>query len=381
MSSILFDNVRVYLSGAFFPAQKVLIEKGKIAAVGSKVLKNVETVIDGQGKYLIPGLIDAHTHLGLTDHGYGPSGSDLTEWSEPITPHLRPLDGIKMRSDSLNDARRSGISVCMVSPGNANLIAGQCSILKTYGNSADVGLIVEQAGIKICLGEEPKHLLEGRKAFPTTRMGMAALLRETFMKAQDYHEVKQSKKGLRDRIIQMEALGPLLDGAVPLRAHAQRLEDIMAAIRLADEFKLKLVIEHGIEAHKVAGLLADKKIPVVLGPLLMAERSAETRDRIFECAVSLLDAGVEVALTCDYPGLPVETLRIAAAMAVQFGLDEKRALQCITETPAKILGIANRVGHIRKGYDADVGLFSGHPLDIRSKLEVLVIDGEIFKFN
>ncbi len=173
---------------------------------------------------------------------------------------------------------------------------------------------------------------------------------------------------------------PLMEGRIPMRAHAHRLDDIMTAIRIAEEFKLKIILEHATEAHKVAKLLAEKKIPVILGPVLVPALKFELRERVFESACILFDAGVEVALTCDYPGLPIESLRIAAAMAVQYGLDEKRAIMSITENPAKILGIDNRVGQIKKGYDGDVAVFNGHPLDIRSRLEYLVIDGEIFQY-
>ncbi|RCK78620.1 MAG: amidohydrolase [Candidatus Ozemobacter sibiricus] len=378
--SILFDNIRLYMAGAFFPGQKVLVEKGKIAAVGSKILKTVDETIDGKGKYLMPALIDAHTHLGLFERGNLTPGSDMAEVFQPITPHLRPLDGIKMRDQALEDARRAGVAVCMVCPGPTNPIAGQCSILKTNGNSADVGLIVEQAGIKICFGEEPKNTYHKQKKAPSTRMGVAALIRETLMRAQDYAEQKASKKGIRDRNIQFEALLPMLEGRVPMRANAHRVEDIMTAIRIAEEFKLKLIIEHGTEAHLLAPMLAEKKIPVVLGPALVPHLRFELRDKTFESAVILMNAGVEVALTCDFPGLPIEALRIVAAMAVQFGLDEKRAINAITENPARILGIQTRCGQIKKGYDADLALFSGHPLDIRSKLEMIVVDGELFRF-
>ncbi|MFZ2955993.1 MAG: amidohydrolase family protein [Candidatus Ozemobacteraceae bacterium] len=379
--SILFDNVRVYLGGAFFPGQKILIEKGKVAAVGSKILKSAETVIDGQRKYLVPGLIDAHTHLGLNDSGSGIQGSDINERFQPITPHLRPLDGLRMRDKVLDDARRAGITTCMVCPGSTNPIAGQCSIMKTNGNSADVGLIVEQAGIKFSFGEDPKQQYGHTvKKFPSTRMGISALMRETLMKAQDYLEQKQSKKGIRDRIIEFEALIPLLEGRVPMRAHAHRVEDIMAAIRIAEEFKLRLVLEHATEAHLIAKTLAEKKIPVISGPATVPELKFELTGKIFESAVILLDAGVEVALTCDYPGLSIDSLRVAAATAVQYGLDEKRAMQAITEFPAHILGLDSRIGQIKKGYDGDVVLFSGHPLDIRSRIEAVTIDGELFSF-
>jgi len=376
--AILFDNVRVYLGGSFFPNQKVLIEKGKIAAIGSKILKSADITIDGQKKYLISGLIDAHTHLALDDESQNWPGS--SEIYDPITPQLRPLDGIKMRDRILDDARRSGISVCTVCPSSLNPIAGQCSIMKTYGNSADVGTIVEQAGIKFSFGEDPKYHFKRESKFPSTRMGVAGIIRETLMKAQDYFEQKESKKGVKERNIKLEALVPLFEGRVPMRAHAHRIEDIMAAIRIAEEFKLKIILEHATEANQIAKLLAQKKIPVILGPVLVPPLKFELREKMFESVCTLLDAGVEVALTCDYPALPIEALRIAAAMAVQFGLDEKRALMCITEYPAKILGIDNRVGQIKKGFDGDVAVFNGHPLDIRSRLEMLIIDGEIFKY-
>lgn len=380
--AILFDNVRIYMGGAFFPGQKVLIEKGKIAAVGSRILKNVELTIDGQKKYLIPGLIDAHTHLALPDTVTGlDCDTDYNERYEAITPQIRPLDGIKMRDCILDDARRAGVTLCVVAPGTSNPIAGQCSILKTYGNSADVGLIVEQAGILFSFGEDPKNNFLQQKQFPSTRMGTAALIRETLMKAQDYLDQRESKKGVRDREIQMETLIPLLEGKVPMRAHAHRVEDIMTAIRIAEEFKLKLVLDHAIEGYQIADIIAKKKIPVVLGPILVPKLKFEFREKVFESARILMDAGVEVALSCDYPGMPIESLRVAAAMAVQFGLDEKRAMNSLTEVPAKILGLENRMGQIKKGFDADVALFSGHPLDIRSRLECLVIDGEIFQFG
>jgi imidazolonepropionase-like amidohydrolase len=377
--SIIFNNVRIYMSGAFFPGQKVLVEKGKIASVGSKILKNVEKVIECDQKYLVPGLIDAHTHLGLFENGV--PKNDMAETHPEVTPHLRPLDGIKMRDQGLEDARRAGISTCMVCPASELPIAGICSILKTNGNSADVGLIVEQAGVLMTFGQQPKINAKADKKAHSTRMGMTALIRETLMKAQDYLALKQSKKMTKDREIDMEALIPLIKGDVPIRACAHRAEDIMAAVRIAEEFELKLVIEYGTEAHLVADKLAAKKIPVVLGPSLMPRFRHEMNEKTFESAKILMDAGVDVAFTCDYPGLPIETLRVAAAMAIQHGLDEKRALMAISENPARILGVEERIGKIKKGYDGDLALFSGHPLDIRSKLEALVIDGDLFVFD
>lgn len=377
--SIIFNNVRIPISGSFFPGQKVLVEKGKIASIGSLIRKNVEKIIECDQKYLVPGLIDAHCHLGLFESGS--VDGDISETYGDITPHLRPLDGIKMRDRAMEDARRAGISTCMVCPASDSAISGVCSILKTNGNSADVGLIVEQAGILMSFGELVKTGSSKRNSAPSTRMGIAASIRETLMKAEDYMVAKQSKKIQKDREIDMEALLPLLRGEVPMRACAHRAEDIMSAIRISDEFNLKLVIEYGTEAHMLASVLAKKQIPVVLGPTLIPRFRYELNEKTFESAKVLMDAGVEVALTCDYPGLPIETLRVSAAMAIQYGLDEKRALSAITDIPAKILGVNDRIGKIKKGYDGDLALFSGHPLDIRSKLEALVVDGDLFVFS
>jgi imidazolonepropionase-like amidohydrolase len=377
--SIIFNNVRIFMGGSFFPGQKVLVEKGKIASVSSRILKNVEKVIDCDQKYLVSGLVDAHTHLGLFESSV--PGNEMSETIPELTPHLRPLDGIKMRDKGLEDARRAGVSTCMVCPASELPIAGICSILKTNGNSADVGLIVEQAGVLMTFGERPKVNARSAKKEHSTRMGMTALIRETLMKAQDYLAAKISKKITKDREIDMEALLPLIKGEVPMRACAHRAEDIMAAIRIAEEFELKLVIEYGTEAHLIADKLAERKIPVVLGPSLMPRFRHEMNEKSFDSARILMDAGVDVALTCDYPGLPIETLRVAAAMAIQYGLDEKRALKAITEVPAKILGVDARIGKIKKGYDGDLALFGGHPLDIRSKLEALVVDGDLFVFD
>ena len=264
--SIIFNNVRTFLSGAFFPGQKVLVEKGKIVSVSSKILKNVKKVIDCEQKFIVPGLIDAHTHLGLFDHGEQSESRDVSELYSEITPQLRPLDGIKMRDRALDDARRAGVTTCMVCPGADLPIAGQCSILKTNGNSADVGLIIEQAGILVSFGDKPKIAAKRNQNPLITRMGLTALLRETFMKLQDYAERKSSKKGIKERDIQLESMLPLLKGEIPLRACAHRVEDIMTAIRIAEEFGFKLIIEHGTEADQIADVLAKKQIPVILGP-------------------------------------------------------------------------------------------------------------------
>lgn len=377
--SIIFNNVRVNTSGMFFPGQKVLVGRGKINMVSSNIRKNVGMVVNCDQKFLVPALVDAHSHLGLFD-SYDVDLNMAEVYSEVI-PHLRPLDGIKMRDAAIADARRAGVSTCLVCPASELPIGGICSILKTNGNSADVGLIVEQAGILASFGRSPKSNAQRNQNSSATTMGIVSVIRELFMRGQDYYEAKQSKKFNRERDITLEALVPLFRKDVPLRVVAARAEDIVAAIRIAEEFDLSMVLHKASEAHVVADMLAEKEIPVVLGPVLSPMDRYEVTEATFESAKILMDKGVEVALTCDFPSLPIETLRVAAAIAVQYGLDERRAFAAITEVPAKILGVSNRIGQIKRGYDADLALFSGHPLDIRSKLDMLLIDGEPFIFS
>jgi imidazolonepropionase-like amidohydrolase len=262
----------------------------------------------------------------------------------------------------------------MVTPGSANPIGGQTCIIKLRGNTADEASVREVAGIKFAYGENPKRIYGEQKQFPCTRMGIAAVIREWLMKAQDYGKKKKTKE-FKERDIKLEALLPLLEGKIQARAHAHSADDIITAYRIAQEFNLDLVIDHCTEGHLIAKELGRWKARAVVGPTFSARSKPELRHKNFDTVRTLLDEGCIVAITTDHPVIPIEGLSLAAALCVRHGLDEERAMKAITEYPAIILGLDKKLGKLEVGFDADVSVWDGHPFDARSKPEAVFIDG------
>ena len=223
-------------------------------------------------------------------------------------------------------------------------------------------------------GENPKRVYGEQKKFPSTRMGTAAVIREWLMKAQDYLKRKKTKE-FKEREIRLEALIPLIEGKIQARAHAHQADDIITAYRIAQEFNLDLVFDHCTEGHLIAKELGKWKARAVVGPTLSSRSKAELKNKTFDTVGILMDEGCVVALTTDHPVMPIESLSVAAAMCVRHGLDEERAIKAITENPAIILGLDKRLGKLEVGYDADVVVWDGHPLDTRSKTEAVFVDG------
>lgn len=379
----------VFYQGKFQELDKLLIEKGKIADISlasvkpkkgkisaqakKKAFASVDA-IDCTGKYIVPGFIDAHTHLTLEEEGIGRYDSDVNEFFEPIAPQIRAFDAIKMRDGSFASALSGGVTTVMIAPGSANPIGGQCCILKLAGNTVEEAVIRENCGIKIAFGENPKNNYGGQKKFPSTRMSTAALIREWLMKAQDYLKRKKTKE-FREREIKLEALLPLIEGKIPARAHAHQADDIITAYRIAQEFNLDLIFEHCTEGHLIARELGKWKAKAVVGPIYTFKSKPELKNRSTKTVATLMDEGCLVALTTDHPVNPIYGLNFAAALCVKEGLDEERALKAITEYPATILGLDKRIGKLDVGYDADVVIWDNHPLDIRSKAEIVFING------
>ncbi|USS40056.1 amidohydrolase [Thermococcus aggregans] len=362
----------------------ILIKNGKIEKVGGKDLEIPEDyeVIDVSGKIITPGLVDAHAHIGLFEEGLRWEGNDGNEMTDPITPHLRVIDGIKPDDPAFEMAREFGITTVGILPGSANPIGGMGAAIKTYGRTVEDMLVKFPMGMKMAFGENPKNVYGvTQKKMPQTRMANAALIREWLYKTKTYIEKKEKAKEDPDKApefdIRLEALEAVLKGEIPIRAHAHRASDILTAIRIAEEFGVKIVIEHGTEAYKIADIIAKKGIPVVHGPLLLPRHKPELRNLTIESPVILAKAGVEFALSTDALGQVIFELPIMAAIAVRKGLAPDVALKSMTIVPAKILGIEDRVGSIEEGKDADLVVFSGDPLDIRNKAEMVLINGEI----
>jgi imidazolonepropionase-like amidohydrolase len=369
----------------------VLLEAGKIVAVegpGFGVPAGAE-VIDAAGKWVLPGFIDAHTHVGLVEESQGWAGRDGNESTKPVTASVRALDAINPADQGFRDAIGGGVLAVNVNPGSGNPIGGQTVALKCWGRVVDQMVLREPSGVKSALGENPKRTFGDRHETPSTRLGTAAVIREAFTAASNYlaklaaaENQPPSERKPVDRDLGLEALGRVLRREIPWRQHCHRADDIATAIRLSREFGYELVIDHGTEAHLLADLIAAQSIPVIIGPLFTSRSKVELRNRSLANPGRLAAAGITIAITTDHPVVPLPFLIHQASLAVKEGLDPETALRSVTINPARILGVADRIGSLEPGKDADLVIWSGDPLDVTSRAERAYQDGrEIYAYD
>ena len=361
----------------------ILIENGKIIEIGNNIVVPLDAeVIDAQGNLVLPGFIDAHTHLGLWEDGMGFEGADGNEETDPITPHLNPIDGINPMDRSFEEARNGGITSVCSTPGSANVMGGQCIAIKTFGRRIDKMVIKNPVASKIAFGENPKSCYGQEDKAPQTRMAIAAMMRETLKEAEEYldalllHE-EDDENEKPDYDMKMESLLPVLRRDIPFKVHAHRADDIFTAIRIGKEFNLKLTLDHCTEGHLIVEDLVEEGYPVVVGPSLSERSKIELRNLTFDTAGILSNAGIDVCLMTDHPVIPVHYLPICAGIAVKHGMREDKALESITINPAKVLGISDKVGSIEIGKDADIVIWDNNPLEIQSNVLYTIIDGKI----
>jgi len=362
----------------------VLVGDGRIEAVGRdlRVPDGVER-IDASGKVVLPALVDAHTHLGVHSEGDGWAGQDTNELTDPVTPHVRALDAINPADLGFADAVAGGVLTVNVNPGSGNPIGGQAAAVRTAGRSVDEMVLRAPSGMKSALGENPKRVYGERNQLPSTRLGTAAVIRDALVKAANYL-AKRDRGGDEppERDLRWEALGLVLEGEIPWRQHCHRADDIATALRLADEFGYRLVIDHGTEAHLIADLVAASDVPVIIGPLLTSRSKVELRNRSLANPGRLVAAGVTIAITTDHPVVPIHLLPAQATFAVKEGLDRDAALQALTINPARIMGVDDRLGSLAVGKDADFCMWSGDPLDVTSRVLRAFIGGrEVYRYD
>lgn len=371
----------------------VLINEGKIAQVGKDIAVPAGAkVVEAGGKFIIPGMIDAHCHTGVFADGVGWEKSDGNEMTDPITPHLRAIDAIHPDDMAFKDLREAGVTTINTGPGSANVIGGQTVVIKTCGKTVDEMLVCAPVAMKMALGENPKRVYGEQKKTPSTRMGNAGVLREWLMKAQDYQEKREryeqqladykANKGNGkepeppERNLRLQALGQVLKREIPAHVHAHRADDMLTALRIAAEFDFRVIFIHATEGYKVAGILAKEGIPCVVGPILFSRTKYELRGMNPKNPAILSEAGVKVAIQTDQMSA-VKYILFDAALAVREGMDEQEAIKAITIYPAEILGIANRVGSLEEGKDADIVIMSGPPLHVKdSRVERVFIAGK-----
>ncbi|MGO5093011.1 amidohydrolase [Clostridium sp. LCP25S3_F10] len=380
---LLIKNGKIHtMTGEIYVNDCILIHNGKIEKIAKKIdISNEDLqVIDAKGGWVMPGFIDAHCHIGIMEEGIKFEGMDLNEYSSAITPHLRAIDGINPRDRAFKYAIETGITTVMTGMGSSNPIGGQFAIIKTYGKSVDEMLVKAPAALKIAFGENPKSIFGKKGKMPITRMGIVALIRETLYKARNYKNRKEQalREGkVFDIDIKMESIMPVLNGEIPLKAHAHRSDDILTAIRIAKEFGVKLTIDHGTEANLVIDYIKESGFPVIAGPNMNFRGKVETQNRSYDTTKILQESGILYAIITDHPVVPIEFLPLSAALAVKNGLQEDEALKAITINAAKILGIDNRVGTLEEGKDADICIYNDNPLNIISKNMYTIISGNI----
>ena len=356
--------------GTSHAAGVLLVRNGQIAAVGAHVNVPADaTVIDARGKVVVPGFIDAHTHLGVHEEGIGREGDDTNDMTDPVTPHLRAIDAINPVEGGLRATAAHGVSAAVILPGSGNVVGGLGTLVKTWGTRVDDMVIRDPCGLKIAFGENPKRVYGDKNKMPSTRMGTAALLREAFVKARDYDRkmtTAEDPSKAPDRDLRQESLVRVLRGEFPLLAHAHRADDIYTALRIADEFGVGIVLEHATESHVMADYLAARGTPCVVGPTFGARGKIETQGKTFATPGVLARAGVKVAICSDHPVTPSAHLRLYAALAIREGMGHDDALRAVTIWPAEISGVSDRVGSLAAGKDADFTIYSGDPFDLTS---------------
>lgn len=374
------------MAGEEYEVGYLHIKEGKIAEIGwgapSKALREEEAasdeiLLDVQGALVMPGLIEAHCHMGITEEKKAMEGNDCNENVEPVTPFLRAIDAINTMDAAFDDAIRAGITSAMIGPGSSNVVGGQFAFLKLRGRRIDELIVKAPAAMKVAFGENPKVNFSGQGKMPVTRMAIASLLREELTKAKAYLEKKKQGNAEFEQDYRYECWIPVLQGEIPLKAHVHRADDIFTAIRIAKEFQVKMTLDHCSEGHLIAEELAREGFPAIVGPDLASRSKIEVQNMAFKTVGVLNRAGVMTAITTDHPVSLIQYLPLCAGLAVQAGLDLEEGYKALTIYPATICGVKDRVGSLEVGKDADIAIFDGNPMEVFTNTLYTILDGQI----
>ena len=373
------ENALIYtMAGEVIENGVILYDGGKIVEVGADVkIPEGAEVIDAGGHLVTPGFIDAHCHIGLAEEAIRFEGQDYNEIIDPITPQLRAIDAINPMDEAFMLARNGGVTTAVTGPGSANVVGGTFVAIKTYGDRVDNMIIKYPVAMKIAFGENPKFCYNAQNKSPTTRMATASLLRETLFKARNYFEKKEKGEDV-DFDMKYEAFIPVFKKEIPLKSHAHRADDIFTSLRIAKEFDLDITLDHCTEGHLIVDELVKEGKPAIVGPTFGNKSKFELKNKSFTTPGVLNKAGMKIAINTDSPVIPLESLPMCAALAVNAGLDIMEAFKAVTINAAEITGIADRVGSIEVGKDADIVIWSKNPLNtIDYEVLYTIIDGEV----
>ncbi len=381
---LLIKNGIIYtITGDFINPGNVLIENEKIIEVGKEIkttLKADTRIIDASGLWVMPGIIDAHCHIGITEEKEGAEGDDCNEATTPITPYLRAIDAINPLDPAFHNALQAGITSVMVGPGSSNVVGGQFAFLKTHGRVVDKMVVLAPAAMKVAFGENPKAAYKEINVSPTTRMSIAAMLREELFQAVQYKKKKEKALNNREDFeddFKLESWLPVLNKQIPLKAHVHRTDDILTAIRIAKEFGLNMTLDHCTEGHIIADEIKQSDFYAIVGPDLSSRNKLEVQNADFKTSGVLTKAGVKVAIMSDHPVTLIQYLPLYAGLAAKKGLGITEGLKAITINPAIICGVADRVGSLEAGKDADIAIFTGNPMEVSTETVYTIVNGEI----
>lgn len=379
------------INGKIFTMEEEIIDCGFIRTNGKfietvgdmnslKITGTNEKIIDVNGAWVLPGLIESHAHIGITEEKWGVIGDDSNEATNPATASLQAIDGINPMDPAFHDSIEAGITSVMAGPGSANVIGGQFVFMKTQGRCIDHMIVKHPAAMKVAFGENPKTTYGDQGIYPSTRMGIAAILRKTLHEAVQYKKDKEQGNATAEDF-ELEPWIPVLNKEIPLKAHAHRADDILTAIRIAKEFDVEITIDHGTESHLIADEIKASGFPVISGTDLTSRSKLEVQYMDFKTSGVLHRAGVLCSITTDHPVALIQYLPLCAGLAVKHGLPMMEGLKAITINAAKICGVDDRVGSLKAGKDADIAVFSGNPMEIFTKTLYTIIDGEIVYDN
>ena len=357
----------------------ILIDDGKIIEIGNNLVANHAEVIDATDKYVYPGFVEAHCHLGLDESSIRIEGKDYNETSNPITPHMRGKDGINPMDETIINAKNAGVTTVCARPGSANVLGGTFVVYKTHGTCIDNMILKDDAAMKCAFGENPKMLYQNGPL--KTRMNIVGLLRETLFKTKEYLAKKEAANQDISKMpafdMKLEAMIPVIKKEIPLKAHAHRADDILTSIRVAKEFDLDMTLDHCTEGHLIVDEVKNSGFNAIVGPSLTHKSKFELKEKSFTTPAVLQQAGILIAITSDSPVVPQEYLPLCVSLAVKSGLDAYEGIKAITINAAKIIGVADRVGSIKEGKDGDIVIVNGDILDVASEVEYTIINGEI----
>ncbi len=353
----------------------VLVKDGIIV----KLLQEEEKIppeyrrINAKGCFVLPGFVEAHCHMGITEEKKGMEGDDCNEGVDPITPSLRAIDAINPMDDAFHNALKAGITAAMIGPGSANVVGGQFAVVHNHGRCIDDMILRFPAALKVAFGENPKVNYSGLGKSPSTRMAIAAILRKELLAAKQYLSDSKGK----ETDLRYEAYRPVFEKKIPLKAHVHRADDILSAIRIAKEFDLDMTLDHCSEGHLIVEEIKKSGFPAIVGPDLSSRNKIEVQNMAFKTAGILSKAGILTAVTTDHPVSIIQTLPLCASLAIKEGMEMEDALRAITIHAAKICGVDDKIGSLDEGKYADIAIFDRHPLDIFAKTMCTMIRGEI----